>query len=254
MKFGSGMYSVMILALIIAGVLTLVSNPYKASYKKEQPVSYQEAKNSFKTGYPAGEDIPVAKCIEDIRSNQYCTIEVSKENIESLRFFLIKDISESGNKSSKEGRTYTFSYIPKCYKMKFDLIGDMKYATRQISWNFDNTSYGEWCAVTLESGERILVLVDLQLLDIPQNQKIKLPIGEVIDDRMIEGLTDEYAAYNLEKENASWYVDMVGNWEEEEVGDINVTGRFFIVFLIAVPLIIYAMYKYAVREGLVEKI
>lgn len=79
-------------------------------------------------------------------------------------------------------------------------------------------------------------------------------VGILMIHRMIEGLTDEYAAYNLAKENASWYVDMVGDWEEEEVGDINVTGRFFLIILIAIPLIIYVMYKYAVRKGLVEKI
>ncbi len=254
-RMGSGMYAIMVVALIIAGVLTLVKNPYKSHYKREEPVSYEEAMDDFDymAGYPAGEDIPIARSIEDIMNNECCTIEVSKENLESIRFFLIKDGTEAGNHSQKVGRRYSFSYVAECYALRFDFGGDFNYAIRQILWNLEDTSYGEWCIATLESGERILVLVDLKLLDIPKKEKIKLPIGRVIDNYYIEDVTDNNTAYNLTEENATWYLDMVGNWEEDEVGDIDVTGRFCFTFLVIIAVIVYAIYKSAVKDDPIEE-
>lgn len=79
--------------VIYIGIVIVTTNHYKAIYQKEEPVSYQEAKDCYETmaGYPAGDDIPVAKTIEDINCEAYCTIEVSRENLEPLHYFYIKN-------------------------------------------------------------------------------------------------------------------------------------------------------------------
>ena len=252
-RLSSGMYLLVLIAVILAGGLTLLNNPYKSHYQREKTVSYEEVASTYpnKVGYPAGKDIPVAKSIEDIMNNKYCTIEVSKENIESLRYFKIKDRSEAGHKSSKVGRNYSSTDVYESYATPFSFLGNIKYSLRQLFWNLDNTSYGEWCIVTLPSCERVLVFVDLKLIDISDNKMIKLPIGEIIDNYYIEDITDGYEVYGLEEENATWYVDMVGDWEETEVGDINVMWRFTLALIIIIPVLIFICYKYALKKGFI---
>lgn len=242
---------ILFVLLLVVGSVILVRNPYKSYYKKETPVTNKEAVESLvnMAGYPAGEGIIVAKSIEDIMSNEYCTIEVSKENIESTRYFLIKDKSESGSKNSKVGRRYYFNKVYEAYSTKFDLLGNMKYLSRQIGWNLDNTSYGEWHVVTLESGERILALFDTKLLDIPKEKSIKLPIGKVVSNFSMTGLQEKCDTYGVEEENCTWYINMIGNWEEREIGDIYVTMWLVIIFLVEFPLAIYLAYKYIEKKG-----
>lgn len=251
MKKKHRIFSVIFVLLLVVGSVVLIRNPYKSYYKKETPVTNKEAVEALvnMTGYPAGEGIIVAKSIEDIMSNEYCTIEVSKENIESTRTYLIKDKSESGNFNSKVGRKYYFSQVHESYCGNFDLWGDFLYLTRQIYWNLKDTSYGEWCVVELDSGERVYVLVDLALLDIRENKKIKLPIGKVVENYNMGRPSNEYEQFDVDQSNSNWYIDMVGYWEEDEVGDISVTTWLLLFFLLDLPLAIYLAYKYIEKKG-----
>ncbi len=96
-----------------------------------------------------------------------------------------------------------------------------------------------WEENTLESGEKIYVLVDLMLLDIPSDSKVKLPIGVYMSHQSLreESLRIETAgqseALGVQKENQGWYLDMVGNWEDTEVGDLNPVMRAIVFFGIA---------------------
>jgi len=251
MKKKHRIFSVIFVLLLVVGSVILVRNPYKSYYKKATPVTNKEAVEALvnMAGYPAGEGIIVAKSIEDIMSNEYCTIEVSKENIESTRTYLIKDKSESGNFNSKVGRKYYFSQVHESYCENFDLWGDFLYLTRQIYWNLKDTSYGEWCVVELESGESVYVLVDLALLDIKDNKKIKLPIGKVVENYNMGRPSKEYEQFDVDQSNSNWYIDMVGYWEEDEVGDIIVTTWLMLIFLLELPLAIYLAYKYIEKKG-----
>ncbi len=209
-------YIIMVLVLLI-GIFRIFSNPHRLAYMLEKPVSQKEIDEDprFSNGYPAGDGIPVAKSVADIKNNLYFTLEVSAENVERTRHFFIKDITDARDGSSKVGRRTVYSYIPSRYYHSFHLGGDLCYLLRRARWNFDDTSYGEFCVVTLESGEKVMVLWDLTMLDIPEGQKIRLPIGKQGNYRM-EHLNTKRYAYDFSDVDVSWYVDMVGDWEKEE--------------------------------------
>lgn len=231
-----------IIAIIMIGLAVFVGsiNHYKVYYKNEKPLSYQEAcdKAGTAAGYPPGADIPVAKSIEDIMENEYCTIEVSKENISSTRTFLIKDASEAGDFYSHVGRKHVGRHVDESYGMRFNFLSDILYYTRQSGWNLDETSYGEWCVVTLDSGEKVYVLVDLMLLDIPSEKNIKLPIGQITRNGSRVEADGQSASFGVLEENRGWYVDMVGNWEDTEVGDIDPIMRGVAFFALEIVICI----------------
>lgn len=225
-------FLVLIISIWIASI-----NHYKVHYEKAEPLSYEEACEEYSygqaAGYPPGEDIPVAKSVADIKENEYCTIEVSKEDITSIRLFRIKDAGEAGDSYSKVGRNHVGRHVDDVYGTDFSLGGNIFYSIRQFAWNIWETSYGEWCAVKLESGESIYIFVDLKLLDIPSNEKIKLPIGILTKRGQKQILYDQCEEYGVLEENAYWYVDMVGDWEDTEVGDLNPIWRAIGFFVIA---------------------
>ena len=221
---------------ILLAIFFISRNYYKGAYEREKPVSLREATANYiysKEGYPADMDIPIAKSVEDIREYPYFTIEVSAEDIISTRRFMIKDITESGKHESKTRYGTTTRTIPSTYSMPKGEAGDSAYALRQVSWNMDGVSYGECCVITLESGERIFAYIDLTLLDLQEGKKIKLPIGSVKKVKSTLWKYLEYEAYQVEEENGDWYVDMVGNWEDKEVGDRSVIGGYVVCFIAA---------------------
>ena len=49
-RLSSGMYLLVLIAVILAGGLTLFSNPYKSHYQKEKPVKYEEIDSTYPSG------------------------------------------------------------------------------------------------------------------------------------------------------------------------------------------------------------
>lgn len=157
------------------------------------PDSYQY----YKAGYPAGDDIPVARSISDIMECPCFTIEVSAGKLLPVREFRIKNFSEAGIRESTK-RGVQDREIKWHYSLGEDSLGDIAYVLRQINWNLDGVSYGEYCAITLESGERILALIDIRLLELPDEGTIKFPIGKVRDaDTDQDIYTHNYRAYEM---------------------------------------------------------
>ncbi len=236
-KFLDKLSWIEIIGVLIISVWIASINHYKVHYEKAEPLSYEEASDrdleGLAAGYPSGEDIPIAKSIEEIKENEFCTIEVSREDITSTRYFKIKSVSEAGDSYSKVGRNHFGRHVDESYGLDFSFGGDIFYYTRQFGWNLDETSYGEWCSVKLESGESVYAFVDLKLLDIPTDEKIKLPIGVLEKRGQKQALVDQCDKYGVLEENAYWYLDMVGKWEDTEVGDINPIGRAIAFFVIA---------------------
>ena len=109
-KFLDKLALIEVIVILIVAIWIASINHYKLHYKEAAPLSYEEACEEYPSGqaagYPPGEDIPVAKSVEDIKEYDYCTIEVTKEDIIPTRAFLIKDFSESGDSYSHVGRKY----------------------------------------------------------------------------------------------------------------------------------------------------
>lgn len=233
-KFLDKLALIEVIVILIVVIWIASINHYKSYYEEEDPLGYEEACDVYTAaGYPPGEDIPVAKSVEDIIENKYCTIEVSEKDIMPTRYFEIKDASEAGDSYSKVGRNHFGRHVDESYGLDFSFGGDIFYYTRQFGWNLDETSYGEWCSVKLESGESVYVFVDLKLLDIPTDEKIKLPIGVLEKRGQKQALVDQCDKYGVLEGNAYWYLDMVGDWEDTEVGDLNPVMRAIVFFGIA---------------------
>ncbi|MBR4083876.1 MAG: hypothetical protein IKK33_06285 [Lachnospiraceae bacterium] len=232
---------IILVLTITLGIASI--NHYKPYYEKQKALSYQDVFDKYKkgmaVGYPPGDDVPVVKAIEDIMANEYFTIEVSKEDIVPTRTFLIKDFSESGDFHSKVAHKHVGSQVKERYGLGDGLLGDILYYTRQVIWNLSGISYGEWYAVTLDSGEKIYVLVDMNLLDIPAGKKIKLPIGvyrthqSLQEEKVRIEFPGQSEMLGIQPENMVWYVDMVGKWEDIEVGDISPLKRAVLFFVVA---------------------
>ncbi len=253
-KFKDMMDWIVVIVMIGLAVWIGSINHYKVHYQKAEPLSYQEACDLLGTaaGYPPGEDIPVAKSVEDIMENKYCTIEVSKENIASTRTFLIKDAGEAGDSYSHVGRKHVGSHVDERYRLSFNFLGDILYYIRQFGWNLNAASYGEWCVVTLDSGEKIYVLVDLMLLDIPSDNKIKLPIGQVEKNGKRIETEGQSEAFGVVKENKGWYVDMTGDWEDTEVGDLKPSMRAVAFFFF--EIVVYIGLNLFVKQNKKKKL
>lgn len=247
-------YFLPFLIFLLLGCFLVSRNYFKRAYQKQEPVSLEEAKKDHsvdgKVGYPAGNDIPAAKSIDDITHNPYCTIEVSGEDIVPTHSFRIKDITKSSwrySTSRKRKRTK----IRPAYALYDNFMGNLLYSLRQVGWNKDSVSYGEYCVVTLESGERIFALIDLQLLDLPAKEKIRLPIGKVYRADVYASGYLKYDKYQVDKENSSWYLNMVGSWEKKEGGKSPSLIIYLVCFFAAV--ISFAVAHVHVKEKFSEK-
>lgn len=229
-------YFVPLVLCIIVSIFLVSRNYYKGAYQRQEAVSLEEALADsyqyYKAGYPAGKNIPVARSVADIMEYPCFTIEVSVENLIPIREFRIKNFSEAGIRGSTK-RGARDVEIEWYYWLSKDSFGDILYALRQVDWNMDEVSYGEYCVITLESGERILALIDLQLLELPNEGTIMLPIGKMRDaDSDPKAYLGKYSTYQVDTEEGYWYVDMVGEWEEKEVGN-RPTLLIYIVCFIA---------------------
>lgn len=101
-------------------------------------------------GYPAGDGIPVAHSVADIKTGVTAfTIEVDADKIEALNVY--KGI---GN-----------------YKLSTSWID------RLTSKWLNKTTMGGYYIVTLDSDEKITVFLDDQAFKIPTSGKVRLPIG-----------------------------------------------------------------------------
>lgn len=234
-KLSSGIQFIIIVLVVIFGAMSFTKNYYKPIYEKTSPVTYEEV-NTNSVGYPAGDDIPIAKSVEDIKKYKYFTIEISKENIVSTRYFVLKDGYKAGTKTSRttSGRHRSSSTITiyEAFYYGQDLRGDIGYKIRQIDFNMKQVSYGEYFIVTLESGEKVKVWMDPLLLDIKKKEYTKLPICTYSEGMSREKLDELGEQQGVTEENKSLYIDSVGRWEQQETKTVDPFERFMITFIV----------------------
>lgn len=116
-----------VIGIIIISIWIASINHYRAHYEKAEPLSYEEACEDYElaAGYPPGKDIPVAKSVADIMEYEYCTIEVSKEDIVATRTFLIKEFVEAGDFYTKAGRNHVGKHVDARYGLGQDWLSNI---------------------------------------------------------------------------------------------------------------------------------
>lgn len=234
-KLSSGIQLIIIVVVLIVSVMCFTRNYYKPIYEKTDAVTYEEA-NTNLVGYPAGDDIPAARSVEDIKKYKYFTIEISQENIVSTRFFVIKEENKAGIKTSRttSGRHRSSStitiYEAFCYGQ--DLRGDISYKMRQLDFNMKEVSYGEYFIVTLESGEKVKVWMDPLLLDIKKKEYTRLPVCTYFEGMSSDVLDEFGEQQGVTEENKSLYVDAIGKWEQRETETVDPFEYFMLTLIV----------------------
>lgn len=244
-KLPTAIKSIIIILMVIAGIMSFTRNYYKPIYEKTPPISYEKASEEF-VGYPAGDDIPVAKSVEDIKKYKYFTIEVSKENIVSTRYFVIKDKSQAGIKTNRttSGRHRSSSTITvyEAFSYDWDFRSDINYKVRQFVFNMEEASYGEYFIVTLESGEKVKVWMDPLLLDIKKEKYTKLPVCTYTEGMSSDTLDELGEQQGVTEENKSLYINAIGQWQQRETETVDPFQRFMITFIVVAAILAVVIY------------
>lgn len=234
-----------VVLVVLAGIMSYTRNYYKPVYERTKAISYAEV-DSDVVGYPAGEDIPIAKSVEDIKKYEYFTIEISEENIMSTRCFKIKEESKAGIKTNRttSGRHRSSSTIKilQAFSYKQDLKGDIRYKLRQLRFNMEQVGYGEYFIVTLESGEKVKVWMDPLLLDIKKKEYIKLPVCTYSMGNYYGTLDKLGEQQGVSEENKSLYIDAIGRWEQQETETVDPFEQLMITFIIIAVILAIVIY------------
>ena len=207
-----------LLTALIAYIIAYVPNYQKDFYQNTRAVDY--GSYYCGTGFPAGEGYPVAKSIEDLETCDFYVIEVD-----------VKDMQE----------TKLCEYI--CDG------GMFKKPNLQLLWrNQSDYGIGQYYAVTLESGEKVLVFLDDTALDIPKSGKITLPVGETCYAKFNNSFSKVYEEYQITQGENVLYVDMASDWRRSEMGKkLNkYTGDLYLGTLFGFTLlqiVVHIIYK-----------
>ena len=174
-------------------------------------------------GYLPADDITNATSVADIQSNRYCTIAVDGAKLHPTGYYKILDETQAGVKKGTGRKAVD--------------VNNYKYRSNGFAiWFMNNAGpqYGEYYVAELDSGEKIVVLLDQTLISHSKSKKIQLPIGQVVEKYPTKFFESISSKYDL-GENGTWYVDMAGS------NFINSTHMEFLVvirFAIAVAAFI----------------
>ena len=207
-----------LLTALIAYIIAFIPNYQKDFYQNTPAVNYDKFNSN--AGFPAGEGYPIADSIEDLESYDNYVIEVEAEDIQETGLY--KYILEKGIFDSSIRRFF--------YK------------------NLSDYGIGQYYAVTLESGEKILVFLDDTALALPKSGKVTLPVGETCHSKFNKSYTKIYKEYQITQGENVLYVDMAGDWRKsEQAKDYEMyTGDLYLgTFLgfIVLQIIVHIIYK-----------
>lgn len=209
-----------LISIIAAFIITGLINIDRIYYGKAVALE----PNADLVGYPAGSDVVQAKSIAQIESER--------------RFTLALD----GSRLVPTGR----------YRR---LSGGGKYARNKLSVWVESVSgeeYGQFYVVELESGEKIVVLLDDFVVSTNKNNLV-LPIGTVertVPTAMFKELRDSYGL-----SESDWFADLAGNsWRTTEMGQKASSRRSTLWFgaLIGTFILLQLLFR-MIRVSLFKK-
>jgi hypothetical protein len=225
----------MLVSFIAVVVIVYVPSYGKLVYNNMKVITSEILEDGHDyTGYQAGEGIVSVKSVEEINNNRYFTIEVAK-----------KDIVETGY------------YVEDINSGDFYQIGQIKKYFNKVIRSVENDNLAQFCVVTLQSGEKCIVLIDTDLINVNTSKTIKLPIGEK-DDRVYpsmfskiassEGVSNEECEYFMDTTCYDYYM----NPKLEQLASIKGWG---VVFVFIITYVIFTkLFKKLGYESEVEMI
>lgn len=222
----------MLVSFIAMVVIIYIPSYGKLVYNNMKVITSEILEEDDYTGYQAGDGIVNVRSLEEIDNNKYFTIEVTK-----------KDIVETGY------------YVENINSGNFYQIGGIKKYFNKIFRSVENKHIAQFCVVTLQSGEKCIVLIDADLINVNTSKTIKLPIGQK-DDRVYptvfskiassEGVSNEEYEYFINTTCNDYYM----NPKLEQLASIKGWGAVFV--FITTYIIFTKLFKKLGYESEVE--
>lgn len=182
-RLGDKALACLVSSAFIALILAYVPNYQKWAYQHTIPVAYD--KYNDHSGYPEGGGYTAVHSIEEIKQHDNFIIRIDVADLEPV------DVYEG--------------------------IRSDGYSTKKL-WRILNPDekggIGRYFIATLESGERIVLLLDDTVLHFPKTGIMTLPVGKVNEKYYKEVLDEVYARVDLDEESKGWYVNMAEAWRK----------------------------------------
>ena len=192
----------LILAAFLAFCVAFIPNYQKYGYRDTEPMAYSPIMKTASVGYPAAENFPTVGSVADIEvaKDKYFTIELERENLTPMDLYVYLE------------------------KQTFSTNGFMR-----IINNNDFGGVGRLFVAKLESGEKVVVLLDDTTIELPKEGTVRLPIGKSVkvkSDEIKGMLRDKSELTNVES-----YIDMAGTWRQSEEAQKMENIRFLILIV-----------------------
>ena len=185
--------------------------PYEKIVYENSPILSQEEANEKSTmakGYKGDENIKRVNCIDDLRNEKgiiSVILEIDSNDLEATGIY--QCIEEGA--SSK----------PEYNKIKVVFKRTLK-------------SYGQYYIATLESGERVPVLINDSLVNIERKGIIQLPIGRE------DGTNLDFEKYNVEYAYEHGYLDCASSFAiGPEMQDFRFMEKMAVLVIIVVMVV-----------------
>lgn len=182
-RLGDKALACLVSSAFIALFLAYIPNYQKWAYEHTIPIAYD--KHNDHSGYPEGGGYPVVHSIEEIRQHNNFIIRIDVADLEPV------DVYEG--------------------------IRSNGYSTKKI-WRIFNPDeeggIGRYFIAKLESGEKVVLLLDDTVLDFPKSGIMTLPVGKVNEGYYKEVLNEVYARAEVDEESKNWYINMAEAWRK----------------------------------------
>lgn len=201
-RIRSDIFVKLLVSLIIAVIIAILPNYQYFVYHgieelTDADIESQGVANCI--GYRVKSDNCKASTIKEINDLQYCTITLKRSDLQSTGYYRILDETKAGVEYGNDRNSFD---------TKHDTFVQGKVSTFLLNnWG---PQYGQFYVATLESGEKIVVLLDQTVLESGKSKTLTLPLGEVVTTYPDVIFSEIDSKYSLSEEGKTWYLDMAG--------------------------------------------
>lgn len=201
-RIRSDIFVKLFISLIVAVIVAILPNYQYFVYHGIEELTDAEIESQGPgacIGYRVAGDTARASSIAEINELQYCTITLKRSDLQATGYYRILDETKAGVEYGNDRNSFD---------TKHDTFVQGKVSTFLLNnWG---PQYGQFYVATLESGEKIVVLLDQTLLESGKSKTLTLPLGQVVTTYPDVIFSEIDSKYALSEEGKTWYLDMAG--------------------------------------------
>lgn len=182
-RLGDKAFICLVSSAFIAFFLAYIPNYQKWAYERTIPIAYD--KSSDHSGYPEGGGYPEVHSIEEIKQHNNFIIRIDVADLEPVDVY--ESICSDGYSTNKRWRIFSPD---------------------------EEGGIGRYFIAKLESGEKVVLLLDDTVLDFPKSGIMTLPVGKVNKGYYEKVLNEVYARAEVDEESKNWYINMAEAWRK----------------------------------------